>query len=462
VKKKPGCELLHDCANLRLYLESAAFRWLLSLGQKPKPSLERCPSGLRCRPGKSVWAYTPPRVRISPAPPLFLNRRFFRRIERGVPDGPAKVKLPRKETISNQSSSQVRHRFRHDFDGRLSVADTSKLLGVSISTVGRWCEDGKIPAIAKPYGKKVRFLIPVAAIPIIEKMIEDARNVPQTSARNTRAHPEFFDAWVEAMRKGLMTGKPFSDSTLEMYTYYTKRFLEAHPILSSDTLQESLLRTEPSEYCKRFKLYKSLVCFGKYLIAQGMLDKTFLEEVKPLYPKRHTPPKRLVVDEKQLGQLLAAAKTPFHKMMLTFLGGTGLRVSEAVALKRNDVDFEKQTLIVRLGKGNKTRPLGLSQSVIQAMAKHYEAVASVWVFSDEEGKQLTRSALYHRLRLIGQRAGVKVSPHALRRAFVTLNANKGRPLPMLQKACGHADIRTTMGYCMTSEQEVVDAMKGWD
>jgi excisionase family DNA binding protein len=372
------------------------------------------------------------------------------------------MKLEQEVAFSSQSSSLVRHRLRHNIEGHLSVSEASKLLGVSVSTVGRWCEEGKIPAIAKPYGKKIRFLIPSAVIPIIRKSTDDAQNVPQTSATNLKTHGEFFEAWVEAMQKGLMTGKPFSKSTIEMYTYYTTLFLTSQPILSYDTLHEALLRTEPAEYCKRFKLYKSLVCFGKYLIREEVLDKAFLEAVKPLYPKRHTPPKRLTVDEQQLRQLLAAAKTPFHKMMLVVLGGTGLRVSEATALKRADVNFEKQTLIVRLGKGNKTRTLGLSQQVIQALAEQYEAVASAWVFSNADGQQLTRTGIYHHLKRLGKRAEITVSPHALRRAFVTLNANKGRPLQMLQKACGHSDIKTTMSYCMTSEQEVVDAMKGWE
>jgi integrase/recombinase XerD len=409
-----------------------------------------------------VLVNSQPRVRISPAPPLSPLRSDFSQNERGVPDGPVKAKPSKKETISSQSSSQLRHRFRHDSEARLSVADASKLLGVSISTVGRWCVEGKIPAIAKPYGKKIRFLIPAAAIPIVKQSIEDAQNREQTSARSSNAHVDFFEAWIDAMRKGLMTGKPFSDSTLEMYTYYVRLFLTTQPMLSYDTLHEALIRTDPSEYCKRFKLYKSLVCFGKFLISKGVLDKVFLEEVKPLYPKRHTPPKRPVVDESQVRQLLAAAKTPLLRMMLIVLGGTGLRVSEAVALKRADVCLEKQTLIVRLGKGNKTRTVGLSQLVVQAIAEQYEVVASPWVFSDEEGQQTTRTGLYHRLRRVGQRAGVKVSPHTLRRAFVTLNANKGRPLQMLQMACGHSNIKTTMSYCMTTEQEVVEAMKGWD
>jgi integrase len=71
-------------------------------------------------------------------------------------------------------------------------------------------------------------------------------------------------------------------------------------------------------------------------------------------------------------------------------------------------------------------------------------------------------AIYNRLKRLGKEAGVTVSPHALRRCFVTLNANKGRPLQMLKHACGHSDIKTTMGYCMTTEQEVIEAMKEWE
>jgi integrase/recombinase XerD len=346
--------------------------------------------------------------------------------------------------------------------GFLTVRDAAKMLNVSSTTVTRLCKSGHLAASPKPYGKKITYSIPTTSIRIILRTMENARKVPQTSARSSKDHADFFGAWMQAMQKGLITGKSFSKATIEMYEHYTRLFLASHPVLSYDSLHEALLRTEPEAYCKRFKLYKSLVCFGKYLIREGMLDKRFLEQVKPLYPKRHTPPKRPVVDEQQLRQLIAAAKTPFQKMMLIVLGGTGLRVSEAVALKRDDVSFEKQTLVVRLGKGNKTRTVGLSLPVVQAMAEQYEAVASSWVFSDKEGQQLTRTGLYHHLRRLGRRAGITVSPHALRRAFVTLNANKGRPLQMLQMACGHSDIKTTMSYCLTSEKEVIDAMKGWD
>jgi site-specific recombinase XerD len=52
-----------------------------------------------------------------------------------------------------------------------------------------------------------------------------------------------------------------------------------------------------------------------------------------------------------------------------------------------------------------------------------------------------------------------VHPHALRRAYVTINANKGVPLKALQESCGHSDLKTTSDYCRTSKEEALAIMK---
>jgi len=74
---------------------------------------------------------------------------------------------------------------------------------------------------------------------------------------------------------------------------------------------------------------------------------------------------------------------------------------------------------------------------------------------------MTRDGLLNRIRRLGKKLNIDVSPHALRRAFVTINANKGRSLVMLQMACGHSDIKTTRSYCKTTEEEVIREMKNW-
>jgi integrase len=88
-------------------------------------------------------------------------------------------------------------------------------------------------------------------------------------------------------------------------------------------------------------------------------------------------------------------------------------------------------------------------------------VSSTRLLVTSQGRSVERYGARTRLEKLGQRIGIPVTPHALRRAFVTLNANKGRPLVMLQIACGHSDIATTRSYCLTSEDEAIQAMQGW-
>lgn len=60
------------------------------------------------------------------------------------------------------------------------------------------------------------------------------------------------------------------------------------------------MRLPAAQFAKRFKLYKALVSFAKYLIQLGQLEESFLQEVKHLYPKRHKPPVRKTLTEEQL------------------------------------------------------------------------------------------------------------------------------------------------------------------
>ncbi len=65
------------------------------------------------------------------------------------------------------------------------------------------------------------------------------------------------------------------------------------------------------------------------------------------------------------------------------------------------------------------------------------------------------------VKKVSDRSGIKVTPHGLRRTFATMNAEKGRPLHLIQKALGHADITTTQGYLMSDQETVIEAMQQW-
>ncbi len=345
--------------------------------------------------------------------------------------------------------------------GMLTVAQVAQRLGKSVDTIKRWCESGKLPAFPQTYGTRTTYAIAPASVEVYLHNLMTPSTSSRSKALEVTPHADYFDSWVLAMQRGLITGRPFSPLTIRDYETVVRSFLKSQAAVAVNSLERELLKIPAACYANRFRLYKGVVCFAKHLIRHGALDDSFLMEAKPLFPKRHTPPKRSSLDEAQLRQLFGAKYTPFQTMMLTVLVGTGLRASEAVSLRRSDIDFERHVLTVRKGKGNKARKLGLSPNVESVLLDYFSNAPGEWVFADETGRSLKRTDLYHRINKLGRRAGVDVSPHTLRRTFVTLNANKGQPLQMLQIACGHADIKTTRDYCLTTEDEVVEAMREW-
>ncbi len=142
------------------------------------------------------------------------------------------------------------------------------------------------------------------------------------------------------------------------------------------------------------------------------------------------------------------------KAMLELLYATGLRVSELVSLKKNDVNLESGFLICK-GKGGKERivPLGNSSSLAVKIYLE-EARQKLWkketntLFLTARGGAFTRQGFWKMLREYGEKAGLtqKISPHILRHSFATHLLECGADLRSVQIMLGHSQITTTQIY----------------
>lgn len=281
---------------------------------------------------------------------------------------------------------------------------------------------------------------------------------------------QYTPQWEKAMRCGLIGGRPFSEACIKNYTFYLTGFLKQHDGLTMDSVKELMMTVPIEHFSKRLKIYESIRCFTRYLIENEMplpkaFDPLFLEKIQRYKPKRHTPPRKITVSEENIEKLLSVCDTALDTIIVELLSQTGLRVTEACNLTLSDLNLEKGYLTVKLAKWGKTRRVGLTQRVQQAIQiylKHRPNHESQQLMITNKGYPIVRYGVRTRLAKLGHRTKISVSPHALRRAFVTINANKGRPLPMLQIACGHSDITTTRSYCMTTEDETIEAMNNWD
>jgi integrase/recombinase XerD len=149
--------------------------------------------------------------------------------------------------------------------------------------------------------------------------------------------------------------------------------------------------------------------------------------------------------------------------MLEVLYATGLRVSELVSVKLNDVNLDRN-FVKTLGKGQKERlvPLGdyasdaLRRYLIEARPALLKGRSSPYCFVSRRGGPLSRQGFWKRLKTYARKAGLaqEISPHHLRHSFATHLLEHGADLRTVQEMLGHADIATTEIYTHVLKERV--------
>jgi site-specific recombinase XerD len=148
-----------------------------------------------------------------------------------------------------------------------------------------------------------------------------------------------------------------------------------------------------------------------------------------------------------------------HVLALTALD-TGIRVSELLGLKREDVDFQNCTLRVR-GKGNKQRLVPVSIELRKALYRYVTKHDFQLVFCTYQGTQLSKRNLLRDFKELCTKVGiggVRCSFHTLRHTFATSYLRAGGNLFYLQRILGHTTITTTQRYLQSLGIEDLQAV----
>ncbi len=199
----------------------------------------------------------------------------------------------------------------------------------------------------------------------------------------------------------------------------------------------------------------SLKSFFKYQIQQGQLVKSPMETV--ISPKVN---KRLPVfvaenDMEQLFTNLNFAegwKGFTEKMVIQLFYATGMRLSELINCKENQLDISKRIIKV-LGKGNKERMIPISPELSKELSEYInqkpaEAAGNPHLFVNEKGKALQPRAVYSFVKFYLSQVTTlqKKSPHVLRHSFATHLMNNGADLNAVKELLGHASLAATQVY----------------
>ena len=161
-------------------------------------------------------------------------------------------------------------------------------------------------------------------------------------------------------------------------------------------------------------------------------------------------------EEREL--LLRNCETLRDKAMMEFLYSTAVRVSELVALNRNDIRWTTKDLTV-FGKGSKERTVYLNDRTNMYMKEYLETRTddneALFVSIRNPHERLSKRGIENIIKRTGRRAGVdKAHPHRFRRTAATNALNRGMPVQEVAQLLGHAKLETTMVYCSVDQAGV--------
>ena len=209
----------------------------------------------------------------------------------------------------------------------------------------------------------------------------------------------------------------------------------------------------------------SIKTFYIYLKKQKLIDIIPTENI--IVPKQEKNlPKS--ISEKEVETLLNSINGSSNielrdKAMMELLYATGVRVSELVNIKLNDIDFNRRVIRV-IGKGSKERLVPFGEKAFIALNNYLalrENRITKEIFLSNRGTGITRISFWNRVKFYLNRCGlsIEISPHTLRHAFATHILNRGADLRSVQMLLGHSDLSTTQIYTHIAKQRLSDVLK---
>jgi len=240
---------------------------------------------------------------------------------------------------------------------------------------------------------------------------------------------------------------------------FAQHFGRSPERLGRDEVREFLVYLV-SEMGVPYGTLSQYVCALRFLY-RITLRKPWTAEDIP-FPRR---PKHLpsILTREEVLRFLSSISNIKHRAALTTCYAAGLRVSEAVRLKVEDVDSARMLIHVHEGKRSKDRMVPLSTKLLELYREYYRAVRPTdWLFPGRYGKHLSTRVVSTVCLRVSRATGIKTTVHGLRHAFATHLLENGTDLRTIQVVLGHASIRSTTIYAHVSTQLVAAVKSPFD
>ncbi|MFH0974825.1 MAG: site-specific tyrosine recombinase XerD [Spirochaetota bacterium] len=286
---------------------------------------------------------------------------------------------------------------------------------------------------------------------------------------------------IKRFKRFLQIEKGLSDNSVYAYTYDLKKFNEFLSSLNKDIMTATGDDIKQFLKFERLKKHNSSRTLARSLAAirqfYNFISDTTGELENPTNKVETPQIKKSLPDFLTIKEINKLYKTISEddiyelrdKALFELLYSCGLRISEAVELVINNVDFSNRYIRV-LGKGSKERLVPIGEEAVRLLNKYINESRPVilgsnrtseYVFISKKGPLLNRKSVWRLLKGYVEKAEIEknITPHTLRHSFATHLIENGADLRSVQELLGHMDISTTQVYTHLAKRKLKEIHK---
>jgi site-specific recombinase XerD len=260
--------------------------------------------------------------------------------------------------------------------------------------------------------------------------------------------------WLEELRKELVARR-YSQRTVKLYLFHNKGLLEfskKNPYeVSNGDVREYLYHLANDKEASTSTLNTAI----NALYYGEVLKRRFVYEIKRPKKDKKLP---VVLSQEEVSQILSSVNNIKHRAILMLIYSAGLRVSEVVKLRPEDIDTERKLIHIKEAKGRKDRYTLLSDTAMETLGLYMNANnPEKWLFpGKKENTHLTIRSVEKIFEDAVKRASItkEVSVHSLRHSFATHLLESGVDLRYIQEFLGHKSSKTTEIYTHVSNKDI--------
>ena len=252
--------------------------------------------------------------------------------------------------------------------------------------------------------------------------------------------------------------KRYSANTIKSYVFYMEEFataMQGKPLvdITIDEVHQYMLQLIKEKNIS-ISQQNTRINSIKFYFEKVLGNERTVYKIDRPKKERKLPD---VLSKQEIAAMIKSTENKKHKCLMAVIYSCGLRRSEAINLKIEDIDSNRMQIKIVGAKGKKDRYVTLANKTLIYLREYYkEDKPRIFLFEVKEGVPYSATSIYNVIKNAAKKVKIRkrVYPHILRHSFATHNLEQGMDLRYIQELLGHESSQTTEIYTHVSQKDL--------